>query len=295
MIIDYKMVATTLSGFEEILAKELLNLGARNIKLKNRAVEFIGDLGFMYKANLNLRTAIRILKPIFNFKAKDEIELYSKIYSIDWTRYISISTTFSINTSGNSNVFKHSKYTSLKSKDAIVDFFRDKYGKRPSVDLESPDIKINLHVRDDKFTVSLDSSGDSLHKRGYKLANVKAPISEVFAASLILASEWNSNFDFYDPMCGSGTFLIEAAMIAFNIPSNIFRDKFSFENWSDYNPQLWEKIKHHSLEKEVSFNGKILGTDNSYNSIRIAKSNVKNALMEENIEVRTQDFFFIIS
>ena len=160
---NYKMVATTMSGLEEVLAEELQNLGAQHIHILTRAVEFVGDKGFMYKSNLNLRTAIRILKPIFEFKARNEKDLYRKIYNYDWEKYFGVEDTFSIQSSGISEVFSHSKYTALKTKDAIVDFFRDTYGKRPDVNVESPDVQINIHVKENKFTVSLDSSGYSLH------------------------------------------------------------------------------------------------------------------------------------
>ncbi|MBT6807981.1 MAG: class I SAM-dependent RNA methyltransferase, partial [Flavobacteriales bacterium] len=197
------MVATTMSGLEEILAKELRALGAQHVKILNRAVEFVGDKGFMYKANLNLRTAIRILKPIFDFKARNEKELYRKIYAYDWEQYFGVDDTFAVQSSGISDVFSHSKYTALKTKDAIVDSFRDKHGKRPNVDVDSPSVQINVHVRENSFVISLDSSGYSLHKRGYKVSSVDAPINEVLAAGLILLSDWNQISNFHDPMCGS--------------------------------------------------------------------------------------------
>jgi putative N6-adenine-specific DNA methylase len=218
---NYSMVATTMMGLEDILAEELRLLGAQHINVLNRAVEFVGDVGFMYKANLNLRTAIRILKPIFSFKARNEKELYRKIYEYDWEQHFDVDGTFAIQSSGFSEVFSHSKYTALKTKDAIADSFRDKHGKRPNVDVEAPDVQINVHVRDNSFVISLDSSGYSLHKRGYKVASVDAPINEVLAAALILLSDWNQISNFYDPMCGSATILVEAALIANNIPANL--------------------------------------------------------------------------
>lgn len=288
---NYSMVATTMMGLEDILAEELRLLGAQHINVLNRAVEFVGDVGFMYKANLNLRTAIRILKPIFSFKARNEKELYRKIYEYDWEQHFDVDGTFAIQSSGFSEVFSHSKYTALKTKDAIADSFRDKHGKRPNVDVEAPDVQINVHVRDNSFVISLDSSGYSLHKRGYKVASVDAPINEVLAAALILLSDWNQISNFYDPMCGSATILIEAALIANNIPANIFRKRFGFSGWKDFDPELWNKIRDISLEKEKEYYGIISGADNFQKSLRAGRANINNALMRDDIEIKMQDFF----
>ena len=288
---NYSMVATTMMGLEDILAEELRLLGAQHINVLNRAVEFVGDVGFMYKANLNLRTAIRILKPIFSFKARNEKELYRKIYEYDWEQHFDVDGTFAIQSSGFSEVFSHSKYTALKTKDAIADSFRDKHGKRPNVDVEAPDVQINVHVRDNSFVISLDSSGYSLHKRGYKVASVDAPINEVLAAALILLSDWNQISNFYDPMCGSATILVEAALIANNIPANIFRKRFGFSGWKDFDHELWNKIRDISLEKEKEYYGIISGADNFQKSLRAGRANINNALMRDDIEIKMQDFF----
>lgn len=288
---NYSMVATTMMGLEDILAEELRLLGAQHINVLNRAVEFVGDVGFMYKANLNLRTAIRILKPVFSFKARNEKELYRKIYEYDWEQHFDVDGTFAIQSSGFSEVFSHSKYTALKTKDAIADSFRDKHGKRPNVDVEAPDVQINVHVRDNSFVISLDSSGYSLHKRGYKVASVDAPINEVLAAALILLSDWNQISNFYDPMCGSATILVEAALIANNIPANIFRKRFGFSGWKDFDPELWNKIRDISLEKEKEYYGIISGADNFQKSLRAGRANINNALMRDDIEIKMQDFF----
>ena len=288
---NYSMVATTMMGLEDILAEELRLLGAQHINVLNRAVEFVGDVGFMYKANLNLRTAIRILKPIFSFKARNEKELYRKIYEYDWEQHFDVDGTFAIQSSGFSEVFSHSKYTALKTKDAIADSFRDKHGKRPNVDVEAPDVQINVHVRDNSFVISLDSSGYSLHKRGYKVASVDAPINEVLAAALILLSDWNQISNFYDPMCGSATILLEASLIANNIPANIFRKRFGFSGWKDFDPELWNKIRDISLEKEKEYYGIISGADNFQKSLRAGRANINNALMRDDIEIKMQDFF----
>ena len=288
---NFYMLAKTMFGLEEILAEELSKLGAQNVKTMNRAVSFKGDKGFMYKANLNLRTALRILKPIAHFQAHDEKELYKELCKIDWTEIFDLEATFATHATTHSEVFTHSKYASLVMKDAIADTFRKKFDKRPDVDPEMPDVSINLHIAKHTCTVSLDSSGESLHKRGYKSDAVMAPMNEVLAAGLILLSDWNRIANFHDPMCGSGTLLIEAALIAHNIPANIFRDKFGFEGWKDFDEELWEMIKEVSLEKETHYYGKITGSDNFQKAVRISRENIDNALLYDNIKVTKADFF----
>ena len=288
---NFYMLAKTMFGLEEILAEELRILGAQNVKTINRAVSFKGDKGFMYKANLNLRTALRILKPIAHFQAHNEKELYKKLYQIDWTKIFELKNTFATNATTYSDVFSHSKYTSLILKDAIADSFRNKFNKRPNVDPQNPDVTIDLHISKHTCTVSLDSSGNSLHKRGYKLDAITAPINEVLAAGLILLSDWNKKSDFHDPMCGSGTLLIEAALIAYNIPANIFRKRFGFEGWKDFDKELWEIIKDASLDKETDYHGNITGSDIFQKAVRITRNNIDNALMHENIKITNADFF----
>ena len=288
---NFYMLAKTMFGLEEALAEELRKLGAQNIKPMNRAVSFKGDKGFMYKANLNLRTALRILKPIAHFQAHDEKELYKKLCEIDWTAIFDLNATFATHATTHSEIFTHSKYASLVMKDAIADTFRNKFDKRPNVDPEMPDVSINLHIAKHTCTVSLDSSGDSLHKRGYKSDAVTAPMNEVLAAGLILLSDWNKISNFHDPMCGSGTIIIEAALIAYNIPPNIFRERFGFEGWKDFDPKLWETIKEASLDKETNYYGKITGSDNFQKAVRISRTNIDNALMHDNIKVTNSDFF----
>ena len=237
------MVAKTLFGFEDMLAGELQNLGAREVKIGLRNVSFVGDKGFMYKANLGLRTAIKILKPIRTFRIRNEQDLYDQIYKMPWDSYMTENGTLAVDATVHSRTFTHSKYVALKTKDAIVDKFREDTGTRPNVDLRFPDLKVNVHIDKEVCTVSLDSSGESLHRRGYKTATNIAPINEVLAAGLILLSGWDGQSDFMDPMCGSGTILAEAAMIACNIPPNLMRKEFAFERWQDWDVDLFEKIE----------------------------------------------------
>ncbi len=285
------MVAKTLFGFEELLAKELQNLGARDVKIGVRNVSFSGDKGFMYKANLALRTAIKILKPINTFRVANEQDLYNQVYKMSWEDYMKPSGTLAIDATVHSTIFTHSKYIALKTKDAIVDKFRDTAGERPNIDLRFPDLKINVHIDKQLCTISLDSSGESLHRRGYKTATNIAPINEVLAAGLIMLSGWDGQTDFMDPMCGSGTILAEAAMIACNIPPNLMRKEFAFERWQDWDVDLFEKIEESLLSKTRDFHHKILGYDKSPSGVRKAKENIKNAHLDEFITIKHEDFF----
>jgi putative N6-adenine-specific DNA methylase len=288
---NFKMVAKTLFGFEELLAKELIQLGAQEVKIGVRSVSFMGDKGFMYKANLALRTAIKILKPLTTFRIKDEQDLYDHVYKIPWENYMSENGSLAINATVHSEKFTHSQYIALKTKDAIVDRFRNIKGTRPNVDLRFPDLKINIHIDKQTCTVSFDSSGESLHRRGYKTATNIAPINEVLAAGLVMLSGWDGQCDFMDPMCGSGTILIEAAMIACHIPPNLMRKEFAFERWQDWDVDLFEKIEESLLSKTRDFHHKMIGYDKSPSAVAKAIENVKNAHLEEFITIKHEDFF----
>lgn len=288
---NFKMVAKTFAGLEPILAKELKQLGAGNIKQGVRVVSFYGDKGFMYKANLSLRTALRILKPIEEFKADSEDEFYRKIYGIDWSSYFDEHGSFAIDSTVHSEKFRHSHYVTLKAKDAIVDQFRNKTGKRPDIAIDFPKVRINIRISRNICTVSLDSSGDSLHRRGYRAATGEAPINEVLAAGMLLHSGWEGTSDFLDPMCGSGTILIEAAMIACNIPANINNNEFGFEKWNEWDPELFEVIKNARLKRVRDFHHQMVGYDNSEQAVKFAKENIENANLSEFIQVFKADFF----
>ena len=288
---NFRMLAKTLYGFEPILAKELRNLGAGNVREGVRNVTFEGDLGFLYKANLCLRTALKVFKPIKSFKVLNERDLYKHMYAIDWTSHFDVEKSFAIDTTMSSDVFRNSMYVSQKGKDALVDKFRDTVRKRPDVDSQNADIRINIHLFKNTCTVSLDGSGSSLHQRGYRIATNIAPINEVLAAGLLLMSGWDGLTDFMDPMCGSGTFLIEAAMIACNIPANINRENFAFTNWKDYDTELHEKIVDASLNKTREFHHKIYGYDKAPSAVRKAQENVDNANLSDYIQIERKDFF----
>jgi putative N6-adenine-specific DNA methylase len=288
---NFKMIAKTFFGFEEILAKELQQLGAQEVEIGTRMVSFMGDKGFMYKANLSLRTALKILKPIYYFRATNEQSLYKGIQGIDWSKYLSTRTTFVIDTTVHSDNFKHTQFVAQKSKDAIVDQFKAKFGERPSVEKDFPDLRINIHIDRDQCSVSLDSSGASLHQRGYKTATNIAPINEVLAAGMLMLSGWEGQGDFMDPMCGSGTILAEAAMIACNIPANINRKEFAFEKWNDWDNELFDQIMNSLMKKIKEFHYTIKGYDKAPSAVQKAKDNIKNANLDEYVTVSEQNFF----
>ena len=289
---NFKMTATTLKGLEGVLAEELKKLGAQDIKEGIRSVTFRGDQGFLYKTNIALRTAIRILKPIRTCKVYDEEDLYEAIQKIKWEKYLDVEGTFAIGAVVNSKNFtSNSHYIALKSKDAVADYYRHKYSKRPNVDLDYPDVKIHVHIQKDWCTISLDSSGDSLHKRGYRSATNIAPINEVLAAGLVLLSGYTGDENFIDPMCGSGTILIEACMIACKIPANINRKQFAFERWKNYDEDLYFTIQDALLKKITNSHFKIMGFDKAPSAVSKAKQNIINANLDEFIGVHHVNFF----
>ena len=288
---NYKMIAKTFFGFEEILAKELQNLGAQNVEQGVRMVSFKGDKGFMYKANLSLRTALKILKPIYFFKANNEQTLYKGISGINWSKLLNANQTFVIDTTVHSEYFNHSEFVSQKCKDAIVDQFRERTGQRPSIDKVHPDLRINIHIDKDQVSVALDTSGNALNQRGYRTATNIAPINEVLAAGILLLSGWDGQTDFLDPMCGSGTFLAEAAMIACNIPANINRKEFAFEKWNDWDNDLFDNISDSLLKRVREFNYTIKGYDKAPSAVQKAIDNIKNANLDEYISIEEKNFF----
>jgi putative N6-adenine-specific DNA methylase len=283
-------IAKTMQGLEDLLAKELQSLGATHIHTLRRAVEFKGDLRLLYRANLELRTALRILVPICDFNARNEQDLYREIRKIDWARFLSLEQTFAIDAVTNSQTFNHSRYAALKTKDAIADHFRHKTGQRPSVDIRYPNLRLHLHIRDQHCSLSLDSSGRSLNQRGYRVQGGVAPINEVLAAGMILLSGWKADSAFVDPMCGSGTLPIEAALYAWNIPPQIKRDNLGFLRWKDFDRDLWQTIQEEALERQRDFHHPILGSDSSFKALKTARANVLSAYLEDKVEIRKEKF-----
>lgn len=285
-----QFVATTLEGLEPILAQELQKLGAENIRQESRAVLFEGDKKLLYRSNYSLRTAIRVLLPLHTFTATDEESLYAGVQQVDWTQWLASTGTLAVDSVTNSEIFTHSKYAALKTKDAIVDQFRDKYRFRPSVNIEEPDMQVNLHIRGDQCTVSLDSSGDSLHRRGYRIEANEAPINEVLAAGLLELAGWKGQMNLVDFTCGSGTILVEAALIASNKSPQKKRQNFGFMGWLDYDRALWRKVKREAHAEEQEFDHFIIGSDIDEDSISVAASNLVRAQVDGDVRLSVKDF-----
>lgn len=288
----FLMLAKTFKGLEEVLAQELIELGANDVQLERRAVSFRGDKALLYRANLCLRTASRILVPIAEAtltpKKKNiapEDLLYEAVKRVEWSRYMSVENTFAIDATVYSDTFRNSRFVTYRVKDAIADYWMEHADKRPSVAVEAPDILINVHIAKEHLTLSLDSSGESLHKRGYRVANTEAPINEALAAGMLLMAGWKGQSDFYDPMCGSGTLLIEAALIARNIAPGVFRQAFAFEKWPDFDAELWSDI-YNDDSQEHEFTHKIYGSDASFYAIQQAAKNIKSAGVQKDVELK---------
>lgn len=287
----YKLTAKTLAGLEELLAEELKEIGAKDIELGTRVVFFEGDDEVLYKANLLCRTALKILKPIRSFRVIDENDLYEKVKKINWLKYLSLNETFRIDATVSSEAFTHSQFVALKTKDAIADYFREEMdNERPSVDTVHPNLRVDVYIYKDQCTISIDSSGDALFKRGYRDKTNLAPINEVLAAGLIKLTGWKGETDFYDPMCGSGTLLIEAAMIAHNIPAGYYRKEFGFQHWRDYDRELWAEIFMEAERNIKRTKIKIEGSDLDWEAIKISKNNIANAELSDYIEVKKFPF-----
>ena len=286
---EFELIAKTFMGLEPLLAQELTQLGANNVQIGRRMVSFTGDKKMMYRANFQLHTAIRILKPIAHFKASSAEDMYEEVKKIDWSKYLDNKKTFAVDSVVYSEEFRNSRFVTYKVKDAIVDWFREKTETRPNISVSNPDIRFNIHVAEDNATLSLDSSGESLHRRGYRQENVEAPINEVLAAGLIMMTGWKGDTDFIDPMCGSGTLLIEAALIARNISPGIFRKEFAFEKWPDFDQDLFDEIYNDDSE-EREFNHHIYGYDIDMKAVNTARINVKAAGFSKEIAIDQQDF-----
>lgn len=286
---EFEMIAKTFMGLEDILAQELTELGANNIEKGCRVVTFTGDKALLYRANFALRTAIRILKPIKHFKAKSADEVYNEIMKIDWSEYIATGKTFTVDSVVYSDTFSNSRFVTYKVKDAIVDQFREKTGTRPNISVADPDVRINIHISDDSATVSLDSSGESLHRRGYRQESVEAPLNEVLAAGMIMMTGWKGETDFIDPMCGSGTLPIEAALIARNMAPGIFRKEYAFEKWADFDEDLFDEI-YNDDSRERDFEHHVYGYDIDFKAVNMATTNVKAAGLTSDITIAQQDF-----
>jgi len=285
----FEMIAKTLQGLEDVLAGELIELGANNVQIGRRMVSFEGNKELLYKANFHCRTALRILKPIAHFNAQNPDEVYNQIKKLDWAKYIPEKKTFAVDTVVYSDIFTHSKFVAYRVKDAIVDYFTEQNLQRPSVRINNPDLQLHLHISHNECTLALDSSGESLHKRGYRVESGEAPLNEVLAAGMILKTGWKGETPFVDPMCGSGTLLIEAALIALNIAPGVFHTQFAFEKWDDFDAELFEQVSSDD-SREKPFLFKCYGSDSSRQAIIEASKNVKSAGLSQYIELKIQPF-----
>ncbi len=289
MVQEFELIAKTFMGLENVLAQELTQLGANNVRIGRRMVSFTGDKEMMYRANFQLHTAIRILKPIAHFKAKSAEDMYDEVKKIDWSKYILDGKTFSVDSVVYSDEFRNSRFVTYKVKDAIVDQFREKTGTRPNISVSNPDIRLNIHIAEDQATLSLDSSGESLHRRGYRQESVEAPLNEVLAAGMILMTGWKGDTDFIDPMCGSGTLPIEAALIARNISPGVFRKEFAFEKWPDFDKDLFDEI-YNDDSQEREFTHHIYGYDIDMKCVNTANLNIRAAGLSKDITIQQADF-----
>ncbi len=286
---EFELIAKTFMGLEPVLAQELTQLGANNVQIGRRMVSFTGDKAMMYRANFQLHTAIRILKPIKRFKARSAEEVYDEIHKIDWSEYIEKGKTFAVDSVVYSEEFRNSRFVTYKVKDAIVDQFREKTGDRPNISISNPDIRLHIHIAEDEATLCLDSSGESLHRRGYRQESVEAPLNEVLAAGIILMTGWKGDCDLIDPMCGSGTIAVEAALIARNISPGVFRKEFAFEKWPDFDQELFDEI-YNDDSQEREFKHHIYAYDVDMKAVNTARLNVKAAGLSNDITVEQQDF-----
>lgn len=286
---EFELIAKTFMGLEQVLAQELTQLGANNIQIGRRMVSFTGNKELMYRANFQLHTAIRILKPIAKFNAKSADDVYDEIQKIDWNQYIEEGKTFSVDSVVYSEEFRNSRFVTYKVKDAIVDQFRSKTGKRPNISVSNPDIRLNIHVAEYDCTLSLDSSGESLHRRGYRQESVEAPLNEVLAAGMILMTGWKGESNFIDPMCGSGTLPIEAALIARNMAPGLFRKGYAFEKWPDFDADLFDHI-YNDDSQEREFEHHIYGYDIDMKAVNTARLNVRASGLTKDITIEQADF-----
>lgn len=283
-------IAKTLYGLEEVLENELITLGFEEVTRLNRACSFVADKKGLYKANLALRTALKILKPLYSFEAFSEHELYAGVHKYAWDEILPVQKTFAVQSVVNSEFFNHSKYVALKTKDAIVDQIREKKGLRPNIDPETPDTLVHINISMQKVSIALDSSGEPLYKRGYRSNTGVAPINEVLAAGMIDLSGWDPTLPFYDGMCGSGTLLIEAAIKASKTAPNLNRKVFGFTNWPDFDPALLQEVKEELKALEINNLPSIQGADITNSAVYIAQENVVNAGFSGKITVEREAF-----
>ena len=278
--------ATVARGLEEIAAQELEALGGENVNPTFTGIEFQGDQKLLYKVNLWSRLIFRVLVPIQKFPCHNAKQLYKGVQSINWDNYLSPEQSLMVHCTGKNKQLNHSHFSALQVKNAIADQQREDFGKRSDVNLENPDLIINLHIEETYAILSLDSSGESLHRRGYRPAMGTAPLKETFAAALLTMSDWETHLPLLDPMCGSGTFPIEAGLQSLNIAPGLFRKEFAFEKWSDFNSKLWQQLKEEAKQQQLSeLPARIYGRDRASEMLEQAKSNAKNCHLHQHLDL----------
>lgn len=284
------MIIKTQSGLEELLAEEVKACGGTEVEILRRGVKCYGDKQVMYRINYICRTALRVLKEIRTFAATNESELYQEIKKIAWEKHITKTQTLAVNATVNNSSMTHSHFVALKTKDAIVDRIRQKLGWRPDVEVNNPGLLVQVHINGKQGTLLFDSSGSSLHKRGYRTKQGSAPINEVLAAGMVMLSGWDQRSPLLDPMCGSGTILCEATMIAHNIPAGYLRKDFGFTHWNDFDPQLWEQIRQEENAKISSQPLELFGYDVNQNTLALADEIIKEAGLDSDITLKQVAF-----
>ena len=285
-----KITIKTLFGFEELLAEEVKELGGEKVEKITRGVKCEGNPAFLYRANLALRTAMKIMVPIHTFHAKNEKQLYDGMMAFDWSHFMDVDQTFAIDTVVFSELFTHSKFVGYKSKDAIVDQFRNKYRRRPSIDTDNPDVQLNVHCANDFFTISMDSSGASLNQRGYREVGHRAPMNEVLAAGMLKLSGWDKKQPLVDPMCGSGTILVEAAMMAMNMGPNLKRKEFGFRTWPEYSPILFNNVLSEERSKIRKPQMDLTGIDQDEKAVQLARKSLGSIGLRREVRIKSMDF-----
>jgi len=278
--------ATVARGLEEIAAQELTELGAKKVTPKFTGVEFQGNQKLLYQINLWSRSIFRVLVPLLKFPCQNTKQLYQGVQQIDWENYLSPEETFAVHCTGKNEQLNHTHFSALQVKNAIADQQMDYFGERSNVDLEFPDLILNLHIEKTHAILSLDSTGESLHRRGYRPAMGTAPLKETFASALLAMTDWEPNLPLLDPMCGSGTFPIEAGLNALKIAPGLFRKTFAFEKWSDFNQELWEQLKAEARQQQlVQLPAGIYGRDRAWDMLEQAQVNVENAGLDNHLDL----------
>ncbi len=288
---DSRYFAQIADSLKEAGAKELAKLGAEDVRPEFSGIHFRADKSALYRINYLTRLLSRCLAPLISYACHDTDRLYQKAKQVEWQDFFAKGNTFAVSGNVSDSAISHSKYAALRLKDAVADYFKEKTGQRPDVSVRNPDILLNLHIRNDKAVISLDTSGGALHRRGYREETVSGPMQETVAAAIIRFSEWNGSVPLYDPMCGSGTLLCEALMRYSNIPAGVFRNRFGFEFLPDFDGAVWKQVKKEADAQIRELpKGLIAGSDVSAEAVSAARTNLMGLHYGNNVSVERADF-----